>query len=138
AAGPGGGGGAVGAGAPPGGAAAGAGPSGDPGGLLRRLPPVGDSGDDPGPHLRRRRPQLLCGDGKLRSLVSSSCRRLPFIPPDGRELWAAVFPHGLVLWGSACCESLSHASGVPAPFHKGAFGAYFFHLVYCETGAGLV
>ena len=30
------------------------------------------------------------------------------------------FPHGFVLWWSANCESLSHASGVPAPFHKGA------------------
>ena len=30
------------------------------------------------------------------------------------------FPHGSVLMGSACCESLSHASGVPAPFGKGA------------------
>ena len=43
--------------------------------------------------------------------------------PSRRELWAAAFPHGLVLWGSACCESLSHASGVPAPFNKGALGA---------------
>ena len=25
------------------------------------------------------------------------------------------------LWESVCCESLSHASGVPAPFGKGAF-----------------
>ena len=30
------------------------------------------------------------------------------------------FPHGFVLWWSANCESLSHASGVPAPFSKGA------------------
>ncbi len=30
------------------------------------------------------------------------------------------FPHGFVLWWSANCESLSHASGVPAPFDKGA------------------
>ena len=28
---------------------------------------------------------------------------------------------GLCFWGSAYCESLSHASGVPAPFSKGAF-----------------
>ena len=28
---------------------------------------------------------------------------------------------GLCFWGSAYCESLSHASGVPAPFDKGAF-----------------
>ena len=32
-----------------------------------------------------------------------------------------TFPHRFVLWGSACCESLSHAYGVPAPFGKGAF-----------------
>ena len=30
---------------------------------------------------------------------------------------------GFQLIDSACCESLSHASGVPAPFHKGAFFA---------------
>ena len=41
-------------------------------------------------------------------------RRGGGIPRAGR------FPHGFVLMGSACCESLSHASGVPAPFHKGA------------------
>ena len=34
------------------------------------------------------------------------------------------FPHGFVLWWSANCESLSHASGVPAPFHKGACGQW--------------
>ena len=32
------------------------------------------------------------------------------------------FHIGLLLWESACCESLSHAYGVPAPFGKGAFG----------------
>ena len=32
-----------------------------------------------------------------------------------------TFSHWLVLWGSASCESLSHAYGVPAPFGKGAF-----------------
>ena len=31
------------------------------------------------------------------------------------------FHIGLLLWESARCESLSHAYGVPAPFHKGAF-----------------
>ena len=32
------------------------------------------------------------------------------------------FPHRFVLSESACCESLSHAFGVPAPFRKGACG----------------
>ena len=32
------------------------------------------------------------------------------------------FHIGFLRIGSACCESLSHAYGVPAPFNKGAFG----------------
>ena len=32
-----------------------------------------------------------------------------------------AFHIGFLKKESACCESLSHASGVPAPFHKGAF-----------------
>ena len=34
-----------------------------------------------------------------------------------------TFPHGFVPMGSANRESLSHASGVPAPFGKGALRA---------------
>ena len=37
---------------------------------------------------------------------------------------AARFPHGLVLWESPHCESLSHGYAVPAPFGKGAFGVH--------------
>ena len=33
-----------------------------------------------------------------------------------------AFHIGFLKKESACCESLSHASGVPAPFGKGAFG----------------
>ena len=32
-----------------------------------------------------------------------------------------AFHIGFLKKESACCESLSHASGVPAPFGKGAF-----------------
>ena len=32
-----------------------------------------------------------------------------------------AFHIGFLKKESACCESLSHASGVPAPFNKGAF-----------------
>ena len=42
--------------------------------------------------------------------------------PEG-AMGCVPFHIGLFLWGSANCESLSHASGVPAPFDKGAFGA---------------
>ena len=34
-----------------------------------------------------------------------------------------AFHIGFLKKESACCESLSHASGVPAPFHKGALRA---------------
>ena len=40
----------------------------------------------------------------------------------GGILRGGRFPHGSVVIGSARCESLSHAYGVPAPFRKGAFG----------------
>ena len=39
----------------------------------------------------------------------------------GGILQGGRFPHGSVVIGSARCESLSHAYGVPAPFNKGAF-----------------
>ncbi len=44
--------------------------------------------------------------------------------PNRGDSGVGRFPHGFVLSESACCESLSHASGVPAPFHKGACGQW--------------
>ena len=41
--------------------------------------------------------------------------------PEG-AMGCVAFHIGFLKKESACCESLSHASGVPAPFHKGAFG----------------
>ena len=41
----------------------------------------------------------------------------------GGILRGGRFPHGSVVIGSARCESLSHAYGVPAPFNKGALRA---------------
>ena len=46
------------------------------------------------------------------------------------------FPHGFVLSRSANCESLSHASGVPAPFGKGACGQWPLTMrteIFCES-----
>ena len=40
---------------------------------------------------------------------------------------------GFQLIDSACCESLSHASGVPAPFNKGAFFAQYRYGSNDET-----
>ncbi len=57
----------------------------------------------PQPH-RPLAPSVTCGDSSL---------------PEG-AMGCEPFHMGLCLWESANCESLSHASGVPAPFGKGA------------------
>ncbi len=50
------------------------------------------------------------------SVTAAPCQ----LPPGG-SYRLLPFHIGLCFWESARCESLSHAYGVPAPFHKGAF-----------------
>ena len=60
------------------------------------------------------------------SVTAKATGGSPAVPaPSGRELFflrLLLLHIGFVLSESTCCESLSHASGVPAPFGKGAFG----------------
>ena len=51
----------------------------------------------------------------------------------GGILQGGRFPHGSVVIGSAHCESLSHAYGVPAPFRKGAFFIRYRSMVRCRA-----
>ena len=51
-------------------------------------------------------PSVTCGDSSL---------------PEG-AMGCIPFHIGLCLWKVPAVQSLSHASGVPAPFDKGAFG----------------
>ena len=59
-------------------------------------------------------PSVTCGDSSL---------------PE-RAMGCIPFHIGLCLWKVPAVQSLSHASGVPAPFDKGAFG--------CTTDTGRV
>ena len=63
---------------------------------------------------------------------SPPCKRgVPRQRRGGGISQADSFPHWFVLLGSLCRQSLSHASGVPAPFHKGAF----FPLKGCKNSS---
>ena len=59
-------------------------------------------------------PSVTCGDSSL---------------PEG-AMGCIPFHIGLCLWKVPAVQSLSHASGVPAPFDKGAFGCT------ADTGRG--
>ena len=64
-----------------------------------------------------------CGGGLAKPNRGDSAGKAcgtSYLFPLHYSLKTFPFPHGFVLWWSANCESLSHASGVPAPFGKGA------------------
>ena len=56
-----------------------------------------------------------------RLLPQSRLRRASSLPEGA--MGCVAFHIGFLKKESACCESLSHASGVPAPFDKGALRA---------------
>ena len=75
--------------------------------------------------VQRRSPPGHCGGASAPPRRGDSTGKAcgtSYLFPLHYSLKTFPFPHGFVLWWSANCESLSHASGVPAPFGKGASG----------------